>query len=135
MLLTDGSDELTSHDIEQLRSHFIKIRRERIVGLEGQDGMLQHVAFDTGEKLPCSAMFFSTGQHQRSPLAGQLGCSFTEKGAVATGKYESTNVPGLYVAGDASRAVQLVIVAAAEGAEAAFAINTALLKEDLASPE
>ncbi len=40
-------------------------------------------------------------------------------------------VPGLYVAGDASRAVQWVVVAAAEGAEAAFAINTDLLKEDL----
>jgi len=41
----------------------------------------------------------------------------------------------VYVAGDASRAVQLVIVAAADGAEAAFAINTALIKEDLASAE
>lgn len=97
--------------------------------------VLQHITFDTDEKLSCSAMFFSTGQHQRSPLAGQLGCNFTEKGAVATGKYESTNVPGLYVTGNASRAVQLVIVATAEGAEAAFAINTALLKEDIASPE
>lgn len=97
--------------------------------------MLQYLAFDTGEKLPCSAMFFSTGQSQRSHLAQQLGCEFTEKGTVATGKYESTNVSGLYVAGDASRAVQLVIVAAAEGAEAAFAINTALLKEDLACLE
>lgn len=49
-----------------------------------------------------------------------------------TGEYEQTNVPGLYVADGASRRVQLAIVAAAEGAEAAFAINTALLKEDLA---
>ena len=38
---------------------------------------------------------------------------------------------GLYVAGDASRAVQWVVVAAAEGDEAAFAINTDLLREDL----
>ena len=38
---------------------------------------------------------------------------------------------GLYVAGDASRAVQWVIVAAAEGAEAAFAINSDLIREDL----
>lgn len=134
-LLTDGSDDLTPHDIDRLSSHLIKIRRERIVGLEGQDGMLQHVAFNTGDKLACRAMFFSTGQHQHSPLAQALGCEFTDKGVVATGKYESTNVPGLYVAGDASRAVQLAIVAAAEGAEAAFAINTALLKEDIASPE
>ena len=54
-----------------------------------------------------------------------------EKGTVRTGKYEATHLPGLFVAGDASRAVQWVIVAAAEGAEAAFAINTDLLKEDL----
>ena len=54
-----------------------------------------------------------------------------DKGTVRTGKYEATHLPGLYVAGDASRAVQWVVVAAAEGAEAAFAINTDLLKEDL----
>ena len=54
-----------------------------------------------------------------------------DKGTVVTGKYETTHLPGLYVAGDASRAVQWVIVAAAEGAEAAFDINTALIKEDL----
>jgi hypothetical protein len=41
----------------------------------------------------------------------------------------------LYVAGDATRLVQLAIVAAAEGAEAAFAMNTAMLKEDLAVRE
>lgn len=42
-----------------------------------------------------------------------------------------THVPGLYVAGDASRDVLQVIVAAAEGAQAAIAINTALLDQDL----
>jgi hypothetical protein len=41
-------------------------------------------------------------------------------------------VPGLFVAGDASKEAQFVIVAAAEGAEAGMAINKALLKEDLA---
>lgn len=48
-----------------------------------------------------------------------------------TGLYEATNIPGVYVAGDAGRFVELTIVAAAEGAEAAFAINTQFLKEDL----
>jgi thioredoxin reductase len=61
-----------------------------------------------------------------------LGCEFNDKGTVSTGKYETTDLPGLYVAGDASRAVQWVVVAAAEGAEAAFSINQALIKEDLA---
>ena len=85
----------------------------------------------TGFDGRCDALFFTTGQEQHSDLATSLGCEFNDKGTVRTGKYETTHLPGLYVAGDASRAVQWVIVAAAEGAEAAFAINTALIKEGL----
>jgi len=40
------------------------------------------------------------------------------------------NAPGLFIAGDATRDVQQVIVAAAEGTLAAFAINTALRDEN-----
>jgi thioredoxin reductase len=84
----------------------------------------------SGEALVRRALFFNTGQHQCSPLAAKLSCKFTDKGGVATGEYEvTTNVPGLYIAGDASRDVQLVIIAAAEGAKAAFAINKVLLHE------
>jgi thioredoxin reductase len=36
----------------------------------------------------------------------------------------------LFVAGDVSRDVQLAIIAAAEGARAALAINKSLLKQD-----
>jgi thioredoxin reductase len=47
-------------------------------------------------------------------------------GAVKTDHLGQTHLPGLYVVGDASRDVQFVIVAAAEGAKAAVAINKAL---------
>ena len=69
----------------------------------------------------------------REERVARLGCAFTEDGAVDTGKCEATNVPGLYVCGDASREAQFVVVAAAEGAEAGMAINKALLEEELAS--
>ena len=72
---------------------------------------------------------------QASDLATGLGCILTKKGVIETEAYERTAVPGLYVAGDASRHVQLSIVAAAEGAEAAFAINTELFRDDLAEQE
>jgi thioredoxin reductase len=49
---------------------------------------------------------------------------------VLCGKYEATSVPGVYVAGNIIRNVQLSIVAAAEGASAAFGINRALTRED-----
>jgi thioredoxin reductase len=42
-----------------------------------------------------------------------------------------TNIPGLFVAGDASKEAQFVAVAAAEGTQAAMAIHKALMKEDL----
>jgi thioredoxin reductase len=132
VLCTDGPADISDHDRERLARNGITIREERVTALEGHDGMLRCIRFDTGETLPRRALFFTTGQFQRSALAIRLGCEISDKGTVRTGKYESTHLRGLYVAGDASRAVQWVIVAAAEGAEAAFAINTDLIQEDLA---
>lgn len=130
MLCTDGTAEIDADGRDRLERNGIAIREDRVVRLDGRD-RLERIVFDRGEPLPRSAVFFTTGQTQQSRLARSLGCEFNEKGTVRTGPYESTHLTGLYVAGDASRAVQWVIVAAAEGAEAAFAMNSALLKADL----
>ena len=132
VLCTDGPDGLTRAQREQLERVGIKVREDEVVRLEGQRGWLSRIIFAEGEPLPRRAFFLSPAQHQRSDLALRLGCRFTEKGAVNTGSCEATDVPGLYVAGDASKDAQFVIVAAAEGAEAGMAINKALLKDDLA---
>jgi thioredoxin reductase len=131
VLCTDGPSEIDDAGRARLESNGITLREERVAALRGRDGILEHVVFETGDELARRALFFTTGQTLRSKLAIELGCEINEKGTVRTGKYEATHVPGLFVAGDASRAVQWVIVAAAEGAEAAFAINTDLTKEDL----
>lgn len=135
VLCTNGPAGLDEHDLFRLATHSISLREDRIERLEGEDGRLRRIVFDGGDCILRSALFFSSSERQATDLAAKLGCVIDDRGEVETGKYESTNVPGLYVAGDASRAVQLVIVAAAEGAEAAFSINTALLKEDLARLE
>ena len=131
VLCTDGPCDIDPKGKERLSKSRIAIREERIARIEAHDGKLAAIVFEDGSRLARRALFFTTGQYQRSGLLGQLGCEFNEKGTVPTGKYETTHLRGLYVAGDASRAVQWVVVAAAEGAEAAFAINTDLLKEDL----
>jgi thioredoxin reductase len=131
VLCTDGPSGIDAEGVARLERNGIALREERIAALEGRDGILERVIFEDGEPLPRRALFFTTGQSQRSELAIHLGCELNDKGTIPTGKYETTHLPGLFVAGDASRAVQWVIVAAAEGAEAAFAINTDLLKEDL----
>lgn len=131
VLCTDGPSGIDPDDVRRLSDNGIGVREERIARLDGENGVLRHVVFADGSRLARRALFFTTGQWQRSDLLDRLGCEFNEKGTVSTGKYESTHLPGLFVAGDASRAVQWVVVAAAEGAEAAFAINTDLIKEDL----
>ncbi|MBA3444684.1 MAG: NAD(P)/FAD-dependent oxidoreductase [Gemmatimonadales bacterium] len=132
VLCTGGTSGLSEKEEEGLANAGIEVREEPVERLEGQDGLLERVVFSEGEALKRKALFFCSGQHQRSPLAEKLGARFNEKGAVDTGTCEATNVPGLYVAGDASKQAQFVIVAAAEGSEAGMAINTALLKDDLA---
>jgi thioredoxin reductase len=132
VLCTDGAPDIDDATLDRLARNGIAVRTERVVGLEGRDGLLSEVVFDDGPPLPRRALFFTTGQYQRSDLLVHLGCEFNEKGTVRTGKYETTHLPGLFVCGDASRAVQWVVVAASEGAEAAFAINADLIREDLA---
>lgn len=131
VLCTDGPPEIDEDGQAQLARAGIRLRDERVARLHGEEGQLREIVFANGDVLPRHALFFTTGQTQQSQLAVGLGCQFTDKGTVRTGKYETTHLTGLYVAGDASRAVQWVVVAAAEGAEAAFAINTDLLREDL----
>lgn len=132
-LCTDGV-RLPREQVARLERHAIPWYRARLQRLEGDaDGRLRRIVFRDGGVLERQILFFSTAQRQSSNLAAQLGCRFTPRGAVRTGEYEVTDVPGVYVAGDASRLVQLAIVAAAEGAKAAFAINTALVEEDLLS--
>jgi thioredoxin reductase len=131
LLCTDGDAELSPDDRDRLARNGIELTESRVVRLEGRDGILEQVVFEHDVRRARRALFFTTGQSQRSDLAIRLGCDVSDKGTVRTGKYETTHLEGLYVAGDASRAVQWVVVAAAEGAEAAFAINTDLTREDL----
>jgi thioredoxin reductase len=131
VLCSDGPSEMDDESRRRLTRNDILLREDRIRAVEGAGGVLERIVFESGDTLARRALFFTTGQFQQSELAVVLGCEFNEKGTVRTGKYESTHLPGLYVAGDASRAVQWVIVAAAEGAEAAFAINTDLVREQL----
>jgi thioredoxin reductase len=133
VLLCTGGSAISPHAAARLGAAGIGLRRDPVLRLEGTEGMLERIVFPDGEAVPRSALFLSGGYRQRSPLAERLGCRFTERGAVDTGKCEATNVSGLYVAGDASKEAQFVVVAAAEGAEAGMAIHKALLEEELAS--
>ena len=133
VLLCTGGSAIAPDATARLSAAGVAVRDEPVRRLEGRRGLLERIVFAGGDTLSRSALFVCNGQRQRSPLAEQLGCRFTEKGTVDTGKCEATNVSGLYVAGDASKEAQFVVVAAAEGTEAGMAIHKALMEEELAS--
>lgn len=131
ILVTHGPCELGDEDKALLHSNGITFHEGKIKRLIGEEGQLTHVEFESGETIARDCMFFNTESFLRSRLLDQLGCPFDEADGVPTGKYERTLVPGLYVAGNILREVQLVIVAASQGAEAAFGINSAIMKENI----
>lgn len=130
VLCTDGQARIGVADRARLATFGIPLREERVLRLDGDATGLRSVVFASGEELPRRGLFFTTGQYQRSLLPTSLGCEFNRKGTVRTNRLEGSNIPGLYVAGDASEDVQLVVIAAAEGAKAAFAINVLLQKRE-----
>ncbi|MBT9392069.1 NAD(P)/FAD-dependent oxidoreductase [Hymenobacter sp. NST-14] len=122
---------LTAHARRRLRRQRITVREEPLVRLEGTaGGELRHLVFETGAKLARAALFIHAHQHQRSPLAEQLGCRLTGKGAIWVSKEQQTTVKGLYAAGDNTPGTQQAILAAAEGSKAAISINETLTREE-----
>jgi thioredoxin reductase len=114
----------------KLRTAGIDHRTEPIERLEGENGRLERLVFNNGTALGCDALFFSDTQYQRSDLARRLGCRSDSNGQVKSREKHKTNTPGLFVAGDADGYIQFAIVAAAEGAIAATAINKELQDAD-----
>jgi thioredoxin reductase len=130
VMATPDASALPPRDRELLERMGIPILESRLIRLEGKGDQVEKAVFEDGTVLSRKGVFLFTEQIQRSELAGSLGCEFTEDNVVNDREMERTNVPGLYVAGNASKGLQLAIVAAAEGAKAAFSINESLVAED-----
>lgn len=133
VLCTNGPATFTPERWRKVTSHDIPVIEGAVKSLKGKGDALQGIRFKDGSFLRRTALFFSPGQHQRSSLAEQLGCKFCDDCSIECGEHTETCVPGVFAAGNASRGLQLVIIAAAEGTRAAFAINERLCEQELAA--
>jgi thioredoxin reductase len=130
ILFTDGPAGFSATERTHLERNGIRLSEKKVASLSGARGKLKAVVVEDGERILRDTLFFDTPIRGQSRLAESLGCQFRRDGGIKSGRYEATNVPGVYVAGNIIRDVQLSIVAAAEGARAAFGINRALTRED-----
>lgn len=118
VLFTDGPAGLTSDERSQIAGRGVAVREEPVARLVGQDGQLEAVELEGGERVPRGGLFFGPEQELRSDLAVRLGCTLGDDGRVEADAFGRTSVADVYVAGDTSPAMQQVIAAAASGSAA-----------------
>jgi glutamate synthase (NADPH/NADH) small chain len=83
----------------------------------------------TDQEFQADLVFLAMGftGPEKSPMLEQFGVDLTDRGNVARDDDWSTNVQGVYVAGDMGRGQSLIVWAIAEGRAAAAAIDKALM--------
>jgi thioredoxin reductase len=131
VLLADG-EPLPRDRAELLAAHGVGLRGEPVARFEGGGGRLERVVLAGGEPLERDAVFIATVLHQRSDLAGRLGCRLLPDGCVEVDELARTSVPGVYAAGDmAHRAALPMPFAAVSWASASGTVAGAMLDQDL----
>jgi thioredoxin reductase len=139
-VLLCGSDTADLDDDARrlLAAHKVQLREEPIARLDSGDGGLERIVFAHGEPAERAAGFLQAPTRQRSDLPSQLGCTLLEDGSVMVDDLGQTSVPGVLAAGDMARRSSMpvpgaqVVIAAAEGAIAAVAIDQVLSLQQLA---
>ena len=125
IVLLTGGTELEPAEAALLRSAGIAIRHEPVARFEGEDGRLARIVFADGSADARSALFLMPTV-TRNTFAAELGCELGDADAVLVDEDGRTTVADVFAAGDVAVGKKSVVVAAAAGSRAAYAINAAL---------
>jgi thioredoxin reductase len=128
--LADGPAGLSAEDRAACDANEIAVVETPVLRFEADGTALREARLVDGRGIPCDALFVDSEAVSQSDLVRRLGCAHDEEGDVSGDRYEATTVEGVFVAGNIVGDVQLAIVAAAEGAKAAFGINRYLTGRD-----
>lgn len=128
-ILTTGKADFTSDQMAKLESHQITIIETEISAIEHQDGHLQRVLFNNGEKVVFDAIYAGFPFTQHSDIPVSLGCEITEHGHIKVNEFQQTTIEGIYACGDNSTMMRSVATAVANGNLAGAMVNADLTKE------
>lgn len=129
VVCTNGPDELSEAERDELRDHHIPLFDTPIRAILSSEGLVNHVVLEDGTEIPCTGIFFKSELVPGTDLPQSLGCRISETGVIDVDEFGKSSVPGVYAAGDASSLMHQSIAAAASGAVAAAAINGELNQE------
>ncbi|MDR6300807.1 NAD(P)/FAD-dependent oxidoreductase [Mesonia maritima] len=128
-ILTTGKADFKSDQLAKLEAHQIAIIETEILAIEHQEGHLQKVVFNNGEKVAFDAIYAAFPFNQHSDIPASLGCELTEHGHIKVNEFQQTTIEGIYACGDNSTMMRSVATAVANGNLAGAMINAELTKE------
>ena len=105
-----------------------RLTGQEIVDVQLVDGKFVEVP-GSQRIIPADLVFFAMGftGPESSPMLEQFGVELDARGNINRDAQFATNVPGVFVAGDAGRGQSLIVWAIAEGRSAASAVDTYLM--------
>lgn len=130
-LCTNGAT-LSAEQRAELAQHGVPLYEAAIEQVESEAGIVHTIHLIDGTSIPCRGIFFEPTLEAGSTILAQLGL---EVGPLQNAKVDDqgmSSIPGLYIAGDASRALGKLVAAAGDGAKTAIVINNQLLQEEWA---
>jgi glutamate synthase (NADPH/NADH) small chain len=106
------------------------LRAIKIVESKFENGKFEKVA-GSEKEIPADFVFLAMGfvGPEKSELLAQLEVEFDDRGNIKRDDEYSTNIEGVFVAGDAGRGQSLIVWAIAEGRSAASAVDKFLVGE------
>jgi glutamate synthase (NADPH/NADH) small chain len=125
----EGGERVYSVSTKEFRADAAgNVRALLLVDVQLRDGRFEEVAGSERE-IPADLVFLAMGftGPERGPLVEQLGVALDERGNVRRDAHYATNVPGVFVAGDAGRGQSLIVWAIAEGRAAAAGVDRHLM--------
>jgi thioredoxin reductase len=131
VILFVGNRDLTADQAELLEARDVGIQRGRVQRIVVEGDALHGVELEDGRVIGRAAVFVRPTFIPNDTLLRSLGCDADEHGWTVHDAHGSTNVPGVYVAGNASDPRAQVITAAGQGSATGIAINADLVAEDL----
>jgi thioredoxin reductase len=114
----------------KLAARNVRVEHRELRSVE-RDGDGVRLIFAEGETVWRKKLFYHLGGGPASKLAEHLGAAVDDKGGIDVDRKGQSSIPGLFVAGDATRDVLQAIVAAGEGCAAAVTINEYLCQKEL----
>jgi thioredoxin reductase len=119
VVFTEGAIPVPAEQRLRLERAGVRLEPRRIRQFLARDGHLHAVELEDGARVERQILFARPPQRQ-TELVRQLGLELNELGFVRVDERKQTSVPGILAAGDLTTMMQGALVAAAEGAMAAY---------------